>query len=84
MSTAVESDQLARLRWQCRRGLLEVEFLLNRFLDSRYNLASVRLQQRFEDLLDESDQVLLAWMMGQEAPDDVELQLLLELIRDPT
>ncbi len=33
--TQMGAQELNRLRWQCRRGLLELELLLGRFLDRR-------------------------------------------------
>ncbi|HEY8096338.1 MAG TPA: succinate dehydrogenase assembly factor 2, partial [Methylobacter sp.] len=29
-------DELARLKWQCRRGTKELDFLLNRYLEAGY------------------------------------------------
>lgn len=55
-----------RIRWQCRRGLLELDLVLNRFLDQ--DLAGLAPDQLelFKELLGEADTVLLAWVMGQE------------------
>lgn len=60
-------SELDRIRWQCRRGMLELDLVLNRFLESSLeHLDAVQLQL-FKDLLNEADTHLLAWVMGQES-----------------
>lgn len=65
-----ESDLQRRLRWQCRRGLLELDLLLTRFLDERYAALDPVDQVMFHDLLKQPDPVLLRWFQGQEVPPD--------------
>lgn len=57
---------LDRICWQCRRGLLELDLILSRFLDR--DLAGLAPDQLelFKELLGVADTVLLAWVMGQE------------------
>ena len=57
-----------RLRWQCRRGLLELDVILGNFLDSGYDYLSSTEKALFEELLQESDPELLAWLLNQEKP----------------
>ncbi len=59
--------ELDRIRWQCRRGLLELDLLLNRFLDQELGGLSPGQLQVFKAMLNEADTRLLAWVMGQEA-----------------
>lgn len=61
-------EDMRRLRWQCRRGLLELDLLLARFLDRRYPALAVPDQEAFRRLLQEPDPRLLAWLQGQERP----------------
>ncbi len=69
----VESESRRRLRWQCRRGLLELDLLFLRFIDERYDQASEAEQTAFRKLLTQSDQALLAWIQGQEtAPTELQ------------
>lgn len=63
-------DELQRLRWQCRRGLLELDLLLGWFVEQRYAALSAPLQEAFRQLLAQPDQSLLAWVQGQEVPPD--------------
>ena len=47
--------ELERARWRCRRGLLELDIVLQRFMDKHYaTLDSAGLRQ-FETLLDLPD-----------------------------
>ncbi len=57
-----------RLAWQCRRGMLELDVLLTRFLDHSYEKLSLADKRCFVDLLTSIDPELYAWLMGQEAP----------------
>jgi antitoxin CptB len=65
-----ETDPKRRLRWQCRRGLLELDLLLSRFLEERYVALDPGGQEVFRDLLQQPDPVLLRWFQGQEQPPD--------------
>ncbi len=58
--------ELDRIRWQCRRGMLELDLVLNRFLESDLENLGVEQMQVFKELLDEADTRLLAWVMAQE------------------
>lgn len=60
--------EIDRLRWQCRRGLLELDLVLNRFLELELAGLEPEELQVFKELLDEADTLLLAWVMGQEEP----------------
>lgn len=57
-----------RLRWQCRRGLLELDLLLARFLEQRYPALAACEREAFQQLLRASDTQLLAWLQGRETP----------------
>lgn len=61
---------LHRLRWQCRRGLLELDLLFARFLEERYSELNSAQQGDFRRLLEFPDPTLLAWIQGQEQPPD--------------
>lgn len=65
-----QSEQLRRLRWQCRRGLLELDLLFLRFLDERYMNLSAIDQHAFQKLLEQSDTQLLGWIQQQHTPPD--------------
>ena len=48
----------AELRWKCRRGMLELDLLLNRFLDKHYASLDTQAEASLLGLLDYPDQVL--------------------------
>lgn len=64
------STHMNRLRWRCRRGLLELDVLLRQFLDHRYADLSDSERIAFERLLAEADQSLSDWFSGARPPPD--------------
>ena len=58
------------IRWQCRRGMLELDTLLLSFFERCYSTLSAEAQRDFARLLQSSDQDLFGWLMGYTAPDD--------------
>jgi antitoxin CptB len=70
-----------RLRWQCRRGMLELDELLQSYLDRRYACADANEQHAFRTLLTLSDQELFDYFFGALAPVDQKLSNVIEHIR---
>lgn len=68
----VPSEALARLRWRCRRGMRELDVVLQRYLERRYPLAPAAERSAFEALLEAQDPQLLAYLLGREQPEDRE------------
>jgi antitoxin CptB len=61
-----------RLRWQCRRGMLELDIILNRFVDQYWQDLDNDLKAEFELLLRCPDQQLQKWLCeGKEADHEV-------------
>ena len=58
----------AAVRWRCRRGLLELDLALKRFLEGPYGRLSMPERALFDELLFENDADLWAWMQGAPAP----------------
>lgn len=71
-----------RLQWQCRRGMLELDLFLQRFLQERYATLSATEQQTFERLLENQDQDLFAWLTDREAPADSLLAEMVGMVRE--
>lgn len=71
-----------RLRWACRRGMLELDVLLAPFVEQGYDALALQQQQDFERLLACDDPDLFAWFMGHAKSTDPALQGLVELILD--
>jgi antitoxin CptB len=76
-----EAEELRRLRWQCRRGMLELDLLFSRFLDACYS--GLSSQEKFDllRLLNYQDQILQDWFFGEAVPADVRLRELVVRIR---
>ncbi|MFZ2449708.1 MAG: succinate dehydrogenase assembly factor 2 [Methylovulum miyakonense] len=51
--------ELAKLKWQCRRGSLELDLLLKHYLDTAYLQADNEEKARFVELLKLDDEILL-------------------------
>ncbi|MCC6208008.1 MAG: succinate dehydrogenase assembly factor 2 [Gammaproteobacteria bacterium] len=65
--------ELARLSWQCRRGMRELDLLLQDYLEHAYDAAAERERSAFRRLLDYPDQLLLEYLLGSLAPGDREM-----------
>jgi len=63
----VEKDN-AKLRWRCRRGSLELDRLLMRYLEQSYPGASDPERLAFEALLALEDLVLARYLFGTQVP----------------
>jgi antitoxin CptB len=73
-----------RLRWQCRRGMLELELFLNDFLDYDYEGLSNEKKSLFVQLLTIIDPILFDYLMGTKEPEDYGLREIVNLIREAT
>ena len=76
-----------RLAWQCRRGLLEVDLVLNGYLEAHFLAESSAHQKLFEQLLESQDADLFEWFTERSLPDDDTLAAyvrhILELLGKP-
>jgi antitoxin CptB len=80
--SANDARRYDRLRWRCRRGLLELDVVLKEFLDRRYLGLTPAEQEAFEQLLTVSDETLLAYVQGKQNPPEKELMQLVTKIRN--
>ncbi|ODN42236.1 FAD assembly factor SdhE [Piscirickettsia litoralis] len=62
-----------RLRWACRRGMLELDLVLQPYVEKAYDTSSDRHKELFCKLLSEADQDLFVWFTQREVPKDPEL-----------
>ncbi|GGW65210.1 FAD assembly factor SdhE [Alishewanella tabrizica] len=69
-----------KLRWACRRGMLELDVLLAPFVEEGYDALSEQQKVDFERLLACDDPDLFAWFMGHNRSEDAAVQALIELI----
>ncbi|MEY3788758.1 MAG: hypothetical protein RIQ94_1157 [Pseudomonadota bacterium] len=59
-------SKLAKLKWQCRRGMKELDLLLENYLATDYLLADTAEKARFSELLQLEDDELLAALMSKD------------------
>ena len=72
-----------RLLWRCRRGMKELDVLLERFAHERYPYVTGEQQRAFARLLELSDPDLADCFFGRSQPLDPELARLIGLITAP-
>ena len=73
--------ELRKLRWRCRRGMRELDRLLERWLDLAWRQSPTAERAVFLRLLDSEDDRLWRWFLGHESPDDADIAALIERIR---
>lgn len=77
-----ELPSTPKLRWQCRRGMLELDILLLSFLETVYPTLPYVQQKDFVELLNYPDQSLFDWLVGGGEPAVSHLSKLVGEIRD--
>jgi len=62
---------LSKLRWRCRRGLLENDLLIEKFFDRHQSTLTVSQAKGMGDLMDLSDNDLLDLLLQRREPADL-------------
>ncbi|MBP0048369.1 succinate dehydrogenase assembly factor 2 [Marinobacterium sp. AK62] len=73
-------DDVRRLTWQCRRGMLELDVLLVPFMEEAFRGLAEVDQERFVRLLDCEDQDLFVWFMQRGEPEDADMKRIVDII----
>lgn len=63
--TLLDAGEFGRLRWRCRRGMLENDLFLERFLYRYESTLTVRQARCLTDLMDLNDNDLLDLHLGR-------------------
>jgi antitoxin CptB len=58
-----------RIRWRCRRGLLELDLVLEAFLERGYGRLDAGQRRLFNELLEQPDNDLLDLALGRSEPE---------------
>ena len=74
-------SSIGRLRWQCRRGTLELDLLLQRYLDMCFENASFEERASFMRLVKLEDGELLHYLLEGRTPDAKDLTEIVQKIR---
>jgi antitoxin CptB len=77
----VDERRLARLRWRCRRGLLENDLILARFMETRAGTLTEDRVAMLDRLLDLPDNELWELIAGRVEPADAAVRPLLDELR---
>ena len=77
-------SDLDRIRWNCRRGLLELDLILQGFLENHLEALTPDQLENFKELLDYPDNDLLDLVMGRAELCGQRCKPLLELMRGGT
>ncbi len=73
--------ELERMRWRSRRGLLELDIVLGRFIETCYQGLDPTERKAFEEMLDMPDNPLWDMIAGRLEATQADQQALLEKIR---
>ncbi len=76
------SQEIMRLKWACRRGMLELDVLLGNFLEDKYVTLSEADKKNFIALLETPDPELFDVLMGRAQFTDANLMNIVEAIRN--
>ncbi|WNC69405.1 succinate dehydrogenase assembly factor 2 [Thalassotalea fonticola] len=74
------SENKPRLRWACRRGMLELDVLFMPFVEEAWDDLTKQQKQDFDRLLECDDPELFAWFMGHEECKDEALNAMVQII----
>ena len=59
-----------KIRWKCRRGMLELDMIFEKFFHEKFNCLSDEEKALFDRFLDHPDPQLYDWLLGHERPED--------------
>ena len=79
--TAPPAIDRQRVAWRCRRGMKELDLILNAWLVDCWPTAGVAEKAQFERFLELPDPVIAAYLLGRDAPDDPPTRALIEQLR---
>jgi antitoxin CptB len=77
-----DSREQARLLWQCRRGMLELDLMLMPFVQEQFEKLDSAEREALRKLLSYPDQQLLDILMGQGVPHDRDVANVAKQIRE--
>jgi antitoxin CptB len=87
MEALLDERGLSKLRWRCRRGLLENDLLIERFFDKYASGLAVRQAEALGELMDLADNDLLDLLLRRKDPEGAlarpDVKEVLEMLRMP-
>ncbi len=73
-------EEKARIKWACRRGMLELDVLIMPFFEECFDGLSKEEQQDFIQLLECDDPDLFMWMMQHGRSEQINLAKMVDKI----
>jgi antitoxin CptB len=87
MDTRLDERALSKLKWRCRRGLLENDLFIERFFQQHEATLTVRQADALGRLMDLADNDLLDLLLARKEPegelDQPDVRGVLALLRTP-
>ena len=77
----MKPEEKVNYRWQCRRGMLELDLLLNNFVDKKIETLTMQQKESFECLLSYPDQTLLDLLLGNAVSSDPLISTIVQQIQ---
>jgi len=84
MAGMITDEEINRMRWAARRGMLELDLVLEPFVVARYAQLDAVDRMRFQELMVCEDQDLYAWFLGRQQPEDEEIAAIVSQVLDFT
>jgi antitoxin CptB len=78
---ALNARERDRIKWHCRRGLLELDLVLERFVARHLDTLNAAQTDVFVELLAYEDNDLLDMVMGRAEPVNENLSAVLQMMR---
>lgn len=69
-----------RMQWASRRGMLELDLILEPFVREAYPQLSTQDRERYQQLMSSQDQEMFGWFLRREVPEDEELAVMVRRI----
>lgn len=80
--TIADPIYLQRVRWRCRRGLLELDIVLGRFIDRHYAALDEAQRLAFDEMLDLPDTEFWDLIRGNTEPIHPQQRAVLECLQE--
>lgn len=77
-----DHSKVSKLRWQCRRGVKELDVVFSEYLQNHYANSNKGLKTAFEELLQLEDPMLLALLYGESNSADQQIQLVVDKLKN--
>mgnify|MGYP001326548064 FL=1 len=74
-------EEKSRILWRCRRGIKEMDIVLQDFIKDSYDELNNENKSAFSKLLEEQDLDILNWVLGKDKPEDAALIEIIKKIR---